>query len=126
MLVFFVIFALRRVFRYEILAALFTAIMFTFLEGGFPPSDDWRIAGGLHITLYGILIFILLRIGLVALISAIYFLNGFNGILSGTDWKAWYTPSSLATLTLMFSLALFAFWRSLGNRELITGEESPA
>src|SRR5207248_6426483 len=123
--VFFVIFGLRRLLRYDILAALGTAVAFTVLEGEFTRSEDWRMTGALLVSVYAILIFVLLRFGLVALMSAIFFTNGFNGILVGSDWTAWDAPASVATMLLLAGIALAAFWRSLGNRELINGEESP-
>ncbi len=68
------------------------------------------------------LIFVLLRLGLVATIAAIFFVNAFNGMALGKDWSAWYVPASLATLLLLLGIAVFAFWRSLGGRELIEGD----
>ena len=51
----------------------------------------------LFIAVYGILALVLMRIGLVATISAIFFINAFNGIWLGADWKAWYAPAGIAT-----------------------------
>jgi len=123
--VFFLIFGLRRLLRFDILAALGTAIAFTLLEGEFTRSSNWYVDGAFFVTVYTILMFVLLRVGLVALVSAIFFANGFDGILVGSDWGAWYTPLSVATMLLLAGMALVAFWRSLGNRELLSGEESP-
>ena len=62
----------------------------------------------------------LLRLGLVATIATVYFLNSFPAVTVGTNWKTWYAPSGIATLTLLLAIALFAFWRSLGDRELLS------
>jgi serine/threonine-protein kinase len=124
--VFFVIFGLRRLLRFDILAALGTAVVFTLTEGEFARAGgDWLITGAVFVAVYAILIFVLLRFGLVALLSALFFVNSFNGILVGSDWRTWYTPASVATMLLLSGIALAAFWRSLGNRELISGEELP-
>ena len=65
-----------------------------------------------------------MRIGLVATISAIFFISAFNGVWLGGDWKAWYAPAGIATILLMLSIAGFAFWKSLGGRDLLGGEEA--
>ena len=50
-------------------------------------------------------------------------INAFSAIWLGADWKAWYAPAGIATILLMLTIALIAFWRSLGSRELLGGEE---
>jgi len=37
---------------------------------------------------------------------------------------SWITPSGLATLALLLGITAFAFWRSLGSRELIGAEHN--
>ena len=69
------------------------------------------------------LTFLLLRFGLVAAIVAVFFVGGVDRMLLGGDWNSWYTASSLATFAVLCATAAFAFWRSLGERELIRGEE---
>jgi len=76
------------------------------------------------VSLYMVLIFLLLRLGLVAIIATVFFINGYNALVLGADWKAWYAPSGMATLLLLMGIALFAFWRSLGSRELLAGDET--
>jgi hypothetical protein len=71
---------------------------------------------------YGALIFVLLRYGLVATISAVFFLDSSNAIIVGSDWKAWYAPPGIATILLLGGIVVFAFWRSLGSRPLFGGE----
>jgi uncharacterized membrane protein len=65
--------------------------------------------------MYTALVFVLLRFGLVATIAAVFFLDTTNRITLGTDWKTWYAPSGVATLVLLLSVAVFAFWRSQGR-----------
>lgn len=121
--IFMAIFGLRRMFRYDLLAALAASLMFTMTEGEVIHSDEWQLLTLIYVVLYMVLIFVLLRLGLVAIISAIFFGNSYNALVLGGDWKAWYAPSGLATLLLIMSIALFAFWRSLGSRELLAGDE---
>jgi len=75
------------------------------------------------VALYMVMIFVLLRLGLVAMIAAIFFINASNALVLGADWKAWYAPSGIATMLLMLGIVIFAFWRSLGSRGLLAGED---
>jgi hypothetical protein len=123
--VFAVICGLRRLVRYDIAAALLTAVIFTVTQEDVGGSN-WKVVAPLFVALYAVLAMILMRVGLIATVSAIFYVNLFSAITLGNDWKAWYAPAGVATITLMLGLAGFAFWRSLGGRELIGGgEESP-
>jgi serine/threonine-protein kinase len=121
LLVFAVICFLRRVLRYDLLAALATAVLFTFTEIEAVQGGWTGVA--LFVVVYGMLAFLLMRVGLVATISAIMFINIFSAIWLGADWKAWYAPAGIATILFALSIALTAFWKSLGSRELLGGEE---
>ncbi len=121
LIVFATICFLRRVLRFDVLAALATAVLLTLTEFE-------AVAGGwagvaLFVVVYGVLALLLMRIGLVATLSAIFFIDGFSGIWLGADWKVWYAPAGIATILLLLSIALIAFWKSLGSRELVGGEE---
>ena len=120
--IFMAIFGLRRMLRYDMLAALAASLLFTMMEGEVIHSAEWQLMTLIFVGLYMALIFVLLRLGLVAIISSIFFANSFNALILGSDWKAWYAPSGIATLSLMLGIALFAFWRSLGSRELLAGD----
>jgi len=120
LIVFFAICGLRRLVRNDILAAVVAALLFTFSNGGIFDSPDWPVKFAMYAGIFAVLIFVLLRFGLVATMAAIFFLNTFNKITLGTDWKTWYAPSGLATLVLLLGIAVFAFWRSLGSRELFS------
>jgi len=54
----------------------------------------------------------------VTIMAAVFFLNTIDDLGLGGDWKAWYVPSGLATLALLLGIAIYAFWRSLGTRDL--------
>jgi len=126
LMVFLAIFGIRQMVRKNLLAAVITAAMFTMTESEVVHSADWVFMAAVYMLLYTALIFVLLRLGLVSTMAAIYFINSFNALTLGGDWKSWYTPAGLATLFLMLGITLFAFWRSLGSRELLGGEGSPA
>jgi len=118
---FLTIFAMRQLFRNELLAAAAAAAMFTFAQGEVAGPEWWLLAL-LYGAVYTALIYVLLRVGLVTTIAALYFVDSISGIALGKDWGTWYAPASLATLLLLIGIAVFAFWRSLGGRDLIEGE----
>jgi serine/threonine-protein kinase len=121
---FLTIFGLRRLLRRDLLAAVVAALLFTLQEGEVNTSPNGLMTGAIFIVVYSALIFLLLRFGLVSTIVAIFFVNGFNRIVLGGDWQGWYIASSLATTAALCGIAAFAFWRSLGGRELIGGDET--
>lgn len=123
LLVFAVVCGLRRLVRYDILAALATAVLFTLTESDIT-HGDWMVMSALFIVVYTVLALVLMRIGLVATLSAIFFINGFSGLWLGADWKAWYAPAGIATIMLLAAMALLAFWKSLGSRDLLGGDET--
>jgi hypothetical protein len=120
LIAFFAIFGLRQLLKKDWLAALVAALIFTLLNGDIGTQGTWQdvlIAMFTYTSLYGVLLFVLLRVGLVSTISAVFFINGVNHICLGSDWKAWWAPSGFATISLLISLACYAFWRSLGKQE---------
>jgi len=125
--VFAVICGLRRLVRYDIAAALITAVLFTLTEDEVTNASNWQMRAALFVVLYTVLAFVLMRIGLVATVSSIFFVNLFSAIWLGSDWKTWSAPAGVATILLMIGVASFGFWRSLGSRDLLGGgEESSA
>jgi hypothetical protein len=120
---FFAIFGLRTLLRKDAAAAVAASIVFTFLEGNVVNSSQWATMAALYGAIYAILVFILLRFGLVATISAVCFINGFSGMSLGLDWKTWYAPPGVAMLLLLLTIAAAAFWRSLGARGLLSNAE---
>jgi predicted Ser/Thr protein kinase len=125
LLIFLAIFGMRRMLRRDWLAVPAASLLFTLMQGGIAGSADWVVLTILYVAVYGTLIILLLRWGLISAIVTIFFVNSFNNIPLGADWKTWYTPYGLATFLMLLGIACFAFWRSLGGRELI-GEEGAA
>ena len=95
LIVFAVICFLRRLVRHDALAALVMALLFTMTEFD-AVSGGW--AGvALFVVVYGTLAFLLMRVGLVAMLSAIFFIKReFSVIWLGADWKTWYAPIGIA------------------------------
>ncbi len=122
LLVFFSICGLRRLVRKDVPAAVLAALLLLFANGGVFSSPDWKVAVIIYMGVYSVLLFVLLRLGLVATITAAFFIDGTNLITLGADWTTWYAPGGLATFLLLLGIAVFAFWRSLGGRDLFGPE----
>jgi predicted Ser/Thr protein kinase len=123
---FLIVFGIRLLVRRNLLAAILTATVGVLINFGQNPANllaHWKVMVPIYFVLFAVLIFVLLRFGLVAFSAAIFFLNTCGKIVVGADWTTWYAPYGLATLALLLGIALFAFWRSLGSRELFVGAE---
>jgi serine/threonine-protein kinase len=125
LLVFFAICGLRMLVKKDVLAAFLAALLLLLSNGGLFSSPDWKVALAIYLGMYFVLVFVLLRFGLVATIAAVFFINSVNSITLGWDWKTWYAPFGLATCLLLLGIAVFAFWRSLGSHELFAPPASP-
>jgi serine/threonine-protein kinase len=121
LLAFLTIFGMRQIFRRDWLAALAAAALFTLAE------EEVRTSGSIPLGLwygciYASIIIVLLRRGLVASIVAVFFADTMNAIPLGGDWGVWYMSSCIASILLLTGIAVFAFWRSLGGRELLQAD----
>jgi hypothetical protein len=81
-------------------------------------SPNWMKMAAIFVVLYAVLMFVLLRVGLVATICMIFFLNASGRISLGWDLKAWWAPHGCATIALLIGVGAYAFWRSIGTRDL--------
>jgi serine/threonine-protein kinase len=124
LLIFLAIFGLRQFLRYDALAAVAAALLFTMTQGDVTRANPWVFIAAIYVAVYSALAFVLLRCGLVATIAAVFFGDSGNSILLGSDWTTWCTPYGIASLLLLMAIVAWAFWRSLGDRELIG--ESPS
>jgi hypothetical protein len=116
---FFVIFGLRVLLRNDIVAALTASLIFTLTRPDVFNESHLAIMLCIWIALYGALIFTLLRFGLVSTIAAVFFIDSYQYITVSTERTTWATGPGLTYLALLIAIAVFAFWRSLGSRDLI-------
>jgi serine/threonine-protein kinase len=116
---FFAIFGMRVFLKKDWLAAIVVALMFTFSEPTVVNSPHLLATALVYTAIYVVLMFLLLRFGLVATISMIVFTNGIDRITLGTDLRAWWAPYGLLALAAVLAAAGYAFWRSIGTREII-------
>jgi len=121
LLEFFAIFGLRVVLKKDWLAAIAASVLFTGVQGGIINDPDWKKQVIIYLVLYGILMLVLLRVGLVTTISTLFFLNAMNRICLGSDFKAWWAPFGFATIFLLVGITCYAFWRSIGARLTVGG-----
>jgi hypothetical protein len=123
---FFGLFVLRTLLKRDWMAAVAATLLGIFLEGGLVNAQDWQVKAALYAVVYFTIFVVLLRFGLLVMVSAIFFTNSFNGLSLGFDWTTWYAPYGIATMTLLGGIAGFAFWKSLGSRGLIGDEAAEA
>jgi serine/threonine protein kinase len=124
---FLIVFGIRLLVKRNLVAAILAAAVAVPFNNPGGTAAQWKVLVPIYFALFAVLIFVLLRLGLVALCAAIFFLNSCGRIIAGADWNTWYAPYGLATLTLLLGIALFAFRQSLGSRELLgSGEEEPS
>jgi hypothetical protein len=118
LLAFFAIFGLRVMLRKDWLAAIVASVLFAFGEGEVVNSPDVLVSAAMYVSIYVVLMFVLLRFGLVTTLSMIVFINSIERMVLGTDLRAWWAPYGLATMTVIIGFASYAFWRSSGTTDL--------
>ena len=117
--IFFALTGLRQLVKKDLVAATLAAMFFTFSNGNNFSASNWKVKTVVYLFIFAVLLLVLLRYGLVTIVVATFFINTFDAIGLGGDWKTWYAPAGLATVALLLGIAIYGFWRSLGSRELI-------
>jgi lysylphosphatidylglycerol synthetase-like protein (DUF2156 family) len=127
LVVFFALTGLRHQLKKDWAAAVLASVFFTFINVSLLHSPNWMVECAIYLGIFAVLLLVLLRYGLVTIIAAAFFIDTIDSLGLGGDWKAWYAPAGLATLALLLGIAIYAFWRSLGTRELFApdGEFAP-
>ena len=118
LLIFFALTGLRYLVKKDWIAAMIAAMFFTFSNSANFTSSNWQVKTAIYLFIFGVLLMVLLRYGLVAIVAAAFFIDSFDSLGLGGDWKAWYAPAGLASVALLAGIAVYAFWRSLGSREV--------
>jgi uncharacterized membrane protein len=121
---FFAIFGMRMALKKDWLAALAASVLFTLMEAQVIGATDWFFRGAMYLTIYGGLIFTLLRLGLLSTMVAIFFINNMSSLLVGWDWKLWFAPAGLASFSLLGGILIWAFRNSLGSQSLVGRTEA--
>jgi serine/threonine-protein kinase len=119
---FFALSFIRTLARRDWIAAIVASVLGVWIEGGIFRSANWQITVAVLLVIYFAIFMVMLRFGLVATVTALFFVNSFNAIVLGYDWTAWYAPYGIATLAMLLTIAIVAFVRSLGSRSLFGGD----
>jgi serine/threonine-protein kinase len=119
----FTIFGFRALWKNDYLAAGSTAVMFAFISnGGIWNHPNPVIEAFLLLGIFFALALILVKMGMVCTAVTIFFINTPDRINLGWGPGAWYLGYGLATIALLAAIAVYAFWRSIGERTL--GDEA--
>jgi serine/threonine-protein kinase len=117
--VFLFLFVLRAMLRKQWLAASAFILIF----GGIGLYGDilqfWYLLAPFYVAIYGILVAIMLRFGLLATVLAMFVLRLANASYLTTDWSAWYGQSSLLTIAVLVALTAWGF------KLAVSGSTSP-
>jgi serine/threonine-protein kinase len=117
LLSFFALTGLRQLVKRDWVAAAIAAMFFTLTNSTKFTSANWQVKTAIYLFLFSVLLWVLLRYGLVTIIAACFFIDTFDALGLGSDWKAWYAPAGIATLTLLAGIAIYTFWRSQGSSQ---------
>jgi serine/threonine-protein kinase len=117
LLVVFAIFCLRAVFRTDWLASIAVAILFAAQE-----NEAWQghaiVNFAFYVFIFAILTFIMLRLGLVSTMVAIFFANILLETPGAQTLSKPYEWTVIAYPALALAIIAWAFWRTSGHRLL--------
>jgi serine/threonine-protein kinase len=109
---------LRIVLRRLWAAVLLLILMFGTVGGAQDPESP--VLGAVLLALFSlVMITVLVRLGLLALGSALAF-NTWGKLVVTTDPSAWYFGRTLAIVLVLAAIACWAFYTSLGGQRLFT------
>ena len=123
LLVVFAIFCFRAVCRKDWIASVAAAVLFTLAE-----SDVWR--GNMlllnflfFLAIFTLLVFVLLRLGLIATMASLFFANLLLRIPGAQDLTKPYEWAVVAYPATLLAIVIWAFWRTSGRQLLTVTEE---
>ena len=115
----FVLFLFRALLRKEWAAAVAFVLFFTVFFNApvlFAGGRSAAIALVIGLIFNGLSVFLLIRLGLLALVASAVFQFCFLNLPLTMQGSAWYAGISLAGILLMAAMALYGFYTSLGGR----------
>jgi serine/threonine-protein kinase len=113
---FLLFFLLRVVLRKEWLAAIGFVLFFVVIRGlgtTYPVVESVTM-----VIVYGAVVFMLMRCGLLALVTTIFVCDLVPNLAFTTNFAAWYGTGSLVLVLLVVALAILAFRKSLGGQRI--------
>ncbi len=110
----FVLFVLRLLLRKDWLAGVALVAVLTALSAF--QSDTPVVTAFVQIITNSVIVFLLIRFGLLAMIAAQFLGAVIGGYPLTTELSAWYISISFAGLLLIGAIAFYGFYFSLGGR----------
>jgi serine/threonine-protein kinase len=115
--VLFLIFLFRTILRKQWLAAGLIVIVLAAMQG--TNSIDPRIGWPVSFLFFGLLVFTLMRFGLLALTLTIFVSILMGQFPIGTDFSVWYSGAMAFTFLAVLALAAYGFRTALAGQSLI-------
>ncbi|MGA2599413.1 MAG: serine/threonine-protein kinase [Bryobacteraceae bacterium] len=114
---FLLFFVLLLLVRKEWIAGLLFVLIFALGRG--LPSDYPPAMVPAYFIIYGLVVGMLLRFGLLSLVVAIFAADLMSNFVFTWNFSAWYGTASLVVVTLIAGLTIVAFRNSLGGRKVL-------
>jgi hypothetical protein len=121
MIILFLLFVLRVLLRKEWAAAAVCAVLVGFLGMG-APSGYLVQDLTLNVIQGAALVFVLMRFGLIALIATSSLSDYLLNVPRTLDFSQWYAPMGMLPLVLMALVAIYGFYKSVGDRPVFGSE----
>jgi serine/threonine-protein kinase len=121
LIVVFAIFCFRAVFRKDWIASVAAAVLFTLMEG-----SVWRgnlVNFAFFLIIFALLAFVLLRLGLVSTMVAIFFANVLLLTPGAQSLTKPYESAVVLYPALTLAIVVWAFWRTSGQQLLTVTPE---
>ncbi len=111
---------LRVICRKNVIAiAVLGVVLFILQSSAF---EFYNPALPLCAIIAGIITFLLVRVGLLALTVCFFASNAIGGLPITSDFTLWYSGQTIAMIVVTMALALFGFFTALGGQKLFSGD----
>jgi hypothetical protein len=123
LIVVFVIFCFRAIFRKDWIASVAAAVLFTLVE-----HDTWQGNAPLFnflffLAIFTLLVFVLMRLGLVSTVVAIFIINNLLRTPGAQGLTKPYESAVIAYPALVLVMVIWAFWRTSGQQLMTVAPE---
>jgi serine/threonine protein kinase len=111
---FFILLILKVVVRKDWIAALFFMLIYVGMR--LLPSSHLSIELPMWLLIYGVLVLIVFRFGLVPLAVGAFAIDTLANVPVTADFSAWYFGTTVMTLLIFVAMAAWGFYHSLGGQ----------
>ncbi len=113
---FLLFFVLLLIVRKEWIAGLLFVLIFALGRG--LPSDHPAALVPAYLIVYGLVVGMLLRFGLLSLVMALFVADLMGNFVFTSNFSSWYGTASLIVVVLIAGMGIMAFRNSLGGRRV--------